>query len=495
MENSRSLRALLGQRAYEHVGDLDVAVAGVAYDSRRVEPGFVFVAVRGFVHDGLDFVGEAIARGAVAVVAESRLDPAELNVSVTVQIESARSTLAGLAAAWYHEPSESLQVAGITGTNGKTTVTALLEDMFAENSPSGRWSTTQVSIAGRSAPTPRTTPEALELQAALAEMLEADCAQVVIEVSSHAQRLQRTAGTRFASATFTNLSPDHLDFHADMDDYFDAKSTLFSTLDADALAIINYSDPRGAALAQLSTGRVVGYGWADTEAEYRMTTFDSAPSGSRLVITTPAGDLELATPLFGRANAENLAAAVATALELGSGREHVTKVVADFLGEPGRLQPIDAGQPFSVLVDFAHTPGALEAALEAARSIASEGRVISVFGCGGDRHQGKRPMMGRIAAEASDLTIVTSDNPRGEAPEAIADAIVEGITPADLGHVRVELDRAAAIRLAIAEAAQGDCVLIAGKGHETAQIFADRTVPFDDARVAMQSLRQLGVAE
>ena len=281
-------------------------------------------------------------------------------------------------------------------------------------------------------------------------------------------------------------------FHADMDDYFDAKATLFDGLAADAPAVINLSDPRGAQLAARTAGRAVGFCWeGDADAQYRITNFESSPRGSRLTLSTPAGTLELLTPLFGRANAENLTAAATTALELGVAMERVIEVAAEFAGEPGRLQPVDEGQSFSVLVDFAHTPGALMAALEAARSIADNGRVIVVFGCGGDRHRGKRPMMGKIAATGADIAIATSDNPRGESPEAIIDDIVAGIDAADLVHVRVEPDRARAIRQAIRDAVPGDCVLIAGKGHETVQIFADHTVPFDDVRVATQSLRQV----
>ncbi len=492
MESSRPLDELLGAAAHVVTGDAGIAVTGVAYDSRRVEPGFVFVAVTGFVHNGLDFVSEAVTRGAVAVVSESDLEPSAHGIAATVKVPSARHTLATLAAAWYGNPSHQLRVAAVTGTNGKTTVTALLEAMLTGPRPSGRWSTTQVSIAGRSAPAPRTTPEALELQATLSEMLEAGCEAVVIEVSSHAQRLHRTAETRFASATYTNLSPDHLDFHADMEDYFDAKATLFDGLTDDAPAVINMSDPRGAQLAARTAGRAVGYCWeGDAAAQYRITAFDSSPQGSKLTLATPVGTIHLLTPLFGRANAENLAAAAATALELGVAVDRVVEVTGEFAGEPGRLQPVDEGQAFSVLVDFAHTPGALTAALEAARSIVDQGRVIVVFGCGGDRHRGKRPMMGKIAAADADIAIATSDNPRGESPAAIIDAIVEGIDGADMAHVRVELDRARAIRQAIREAAPGDCVLIAGKGHETVQIFADHTVPFDDFRVATQSLRQV----
>jgi UDP-N-acetylmuramoyl-L-alanyl-D-glutamate--2,6-diaminopimelate ligase len=493
METTRRLVDLLGSRAVAVDGDIGVEVTGVAYDSRRVEPGFVFVAVPGFVHDGAKFIPEAVARGATAVVTEREIAASATGLQCTVRVDSARRTLAALAARWYDNPSQQLNVAGVTGTNGKTTVTALLEGMFTDEAPSGRWSTTQVRIAGRSAPTPRTTPEAIELQAALSEMLEAGCRNVVIEVSSHALRLHRTDQTRFAAATFTNLSPDHLDFHRDMEDYFDAKAGLFEGLAADAPAIINLSDPYGRRLAGRSAGRVVGYGWEDVaNATYRILEFDSSPAGSLLTLDTPAGRLALRTPLFGRANAENLAAAVATATELGASAGRVEAVAAGFRGEAGRLQMLENGGEFSVLVDFAHTPGALEAALEAARSIVDDGRVIVVFGRGGDRDRNKRPMMGTVAVNAADEVIVTSDNPRSEDPEAIIEDILSGIAASERSRVVVESERAPAIRRAVTDARPGDCVLIAGKGHETVQIFAEHTVPFDDVRVATQALRQVG---
>ncbi|HJO04024.1 MAG TPA: UDP-N-acetylmuramoyl-L-alanyl-D-glutamate--2,6-diaminopimelate ligase [Acidobacteriota bacterium] len=487
------LDELLDGCAAKFVGNAAIDVTGISYDSRCVEPGHVFVAIPGFVHDGLEFVPEALRRGAVAIVSErpssSLKDRAP--ACTWAQVDSTRSALAALACRWHGAPSEHLVVVGVTGTNGKTTVTALLEAIFADRAPVGRWSTTQVRIAGASSPTPRTTPEAPELQAAMAEMLDAGCWAAIIEVSSHALRLHRVAGTRFAAATFTNLSPDHLDFHHDMDDYLDAKAKLFETLPADAPAVLNAADPVAPRLAARSSGRTVTYGWAGEDGatpDYCLDRFDSRPTGSRLHLTTPTSAGCIETPLFGRANAENIGAAVATAMELGFSFDTVCKAASSFRGEPGRLQAVDAGQAFHVLVDFAHTPGAIQAALEAVRSIVDKGRVIVVFGCGGDRDRTKRALMGKIAANAADVAVVTSDNPRGEDPDAIIDEIVAGIGATPHADVHVEADRAKAIDLALSLAVPGDCVLIAGKGHETQQIFRDRVIPFDDVEVATATL-------
>ena len=490
------LEELLAGCEASFVGDPAILVSGIAYDSRRVRRGDAFVAIPGFVHDGLEFVPEALNRGAVAIVAESaQSDHSVDSRSATwTQVGSARRALAAVACRWHGNPSERLTVVGVTGTNGKTTVTALLEEILAGRAPVGRWSTTQVRIAGDSSPTPRTTPEAPELQAAMARMLDVGCQAAVIEVSSHALRLERVAGTRFAAAVFTNLSPDHLDFHRDMDDYLDAKSTLFETLSSEAPAVLNAADPATSRLTERASGRVVTYGWArggDTP-DYCLDRFDSHPGASKLYLRTPASDRCIETPLFGRANAENIAAAAATAMELGFSLDEVCQAVSGFTGERGRLQAVDAGQPFHVLVDFAHTPGALEAALQAARSIVAAGRVIVVFGCGGDRDRAKRPLMGNIAAAGASVAVVTSDNPRDEDPDAIIGEIVSGIGPNSHATVHVEADRAAAIELALSMASPGDCVLIAGKGHETEQIFRDRTVPFDDVEVATATITRHG---
>jgi len=491
------LEELLAGCEARFVGDPAILVTGIAYDSRRVRHGDVFVAIPGFVLDGLQFVPEALSRGAVAIVAErSGPNANDESFCTWAQVRSSRRALAALACRWHGNPSEHLIVVGVTGTNGKTTVTALLDEILARRAPVGRWSTTQVRIAGDSFPTPRTTPEAPELQAAMARMLAAGCQAAVVEVSSHALRLDRVTGTRFAAATFTNLSPDHLDFHRDMDDYLDAKATLFETLAPEAPAVLNIADPATPRLAERASGRLVTYGWdrgAGATPDYCLDRFDSRQDGSKLYLKTPAAEGSIETPLFGRANAENIAAAAATAMELGFSFDEVCQAVAGFNGERGRLQAVDAGQAFDVFIDFAHTPAALQAALEATRSIVGAGQVIVVFGCGGDKDRAKRPLMGSIAAAAANVAVVTSDNPRSEEPDAIIDEIIAGIGANPAATVHVEANRAAAIDLGLAMAAPGDCVLIAGKGHETEQIFRDRTIPFDDAEVATSWLARRGM--
>lgn len=501
MPAERTLLSLLDDPQLAFDGDPTVAISGVSYDSRKVDPGFVFVAISGFVHDGLKFAPEALERGAVAVVAERGRpgETAKFSPACWATVSSSRRALATMACNWYHDPSHHMAVVGITGTNGKTTVTALLDAMLHSGGRVGRWSTTEVRIGDESYPTPRTTPESLELQQALARMRDVGCWAATIEVSSHALRLARVAGTRFAAAAFTNLSPDHLDFHADMDDYLDAKASLFASLGPDVPAVINFSDPVADKLAASTSGRVIGYAWQHDHSspgcDYVITANEPRANGSLVRLHTPCGPLQLPTPLFGRANAENIAAAAATAMELGIAPKAVAEAVASFGGEPGRLQTIDRGQPFRVLVDFAHTPAALEAAIEAAASSTPDGRLIVVFGAGGDKDRSKRPTMGRVAAEGADTAIVTSDNPRSEDPLEIIAEVVAGIPQELRSKVHIEVDRHCAIHHAIGIAAAGDCVLLAGKGHETEQVFADRVVPFDDTEVAVAAIRSRAARE
>jgi len=529
MEPRVTLASLLSGIDARLTGDADIEITGIAYDSRHVAPGDVFVAVPGFVHDGLRFVADAVAAGAVAVVAQAGAEAADLPCppAAWASVADARRVLAPMAARFYGNPSDELTVIGVTGTNGKTTTTALLEKILAARGPTGRWSTTTVSVAGASRPAHRTTPEGPDLQAALREMVDAGCWAAAIEVSSHALSLHRVDGTRFAAGVFTNLSGDHLDFHKNMDQYLDAKAMLFERLDPDGVAVLNVGDPASAKLAERTRARVVGYGWLErplstdavraalsldnegnppdysaTEslARARRETYLEAPtywirhwgylgSGSKLRLAAPDRELELETPLFGPANAENLAAAVAAAMELGLSADDVSAPVAAFHGARGRFQRVVEGQPFAVLVDFAHTPAALEAALAAARALAGAHRVIVVFGAGGDRDRGKRPAMGRIAAQRADQVLVTSDNPRSEDPDTIIDEIVAGIPTRTGAQIEREADRKRAIQRALDRARPGDCVLIAGKGHEREQVFADRTIPFDDVAVATEWLR------
>ena len=446
------LAELLGELVTDRWGEESVAITGIAYDSRSVEPGNVFVAVPGFRFDGAVFVPEAVARGAAAVVAECGAPAAGPRPACWLRVRDARRALASLACAWYGDPSRRLRVVGVTGTNGKTTVAALLQEMLAS-----------------AAPRPK------------------------VEVSSHALRLQRVAGTAFHAAVCTNLSPDHLDFHADMDDYLDAKAELFRMLPADAPAVINFSDPAAPRLAAATRGRVVGYGWESATSAplaCALVGIDDIAQGTRIRLRLSGRMLDLRARLFGRANAENIAAAVAAATALGVAPDRCAEIVAGFRGEPGRLEAIDEGQPFAVLVDFAHTPAALEAAIEAARRRVRGGALTVLFGCGGDRDRGKRPLMGGVAAAGADRVIVTSDNPRSEDPLAIIDEILAGIPARACKRVQVEPDRRRAIERALARAAPGDCVLVAGKGHETEQLFADRSIAFDDRQVVRELLHR-----
>ena len=530
MPTRSALASLLSGTEVSYSGDADTVVTGIAYDSRKVEPGDVFVAVPGFVHDGLRFVADAVASGAVAIVSEA--DAANANLPETppvwARVPNARAVLAPMSAAFYGNPSHDLTVVGVTGTNGKTTVTAALETILGARGPVGRWSTTSVGVGGVPYPAHRTTPEGPDLQDALRQMVDADCWAAAIEVSSHALTLHRVDGTRFAAAIFTNLSNDHLDFHADMEEYLDAKAMLFARLEADGVAVLNVDDPASATLAERTAARVVGYGWKNhpissdrvratleldargraprdisldsleiTPAEpvidvptCRIAHWGYLGSGSKLLLETPGGELEFESPLFGPANGENLAAAIALALELGLGVEQITTAVAAFKGARGRFQRLMSGQPFAVLVDFAHTPAALQSALAASRDLAGAHRVIVVFGCGGDRDRSKRPLMGKIAADTADQVIVTSDNPRSEDPDAILDNIEAGVPAGTRAQIEREPDRHDAIVKALERARPGDCVLIAGKGHETEQEFADHRLRFDDAAVAGAWLQQ-----
>ena len=527
MPTGLSLGAMLAGCEASYWGPSDEPITGVAYDSRQVVPGDAFVAIPGFVHDGVVFAGQAIEAGAVAVVAE--VGPEALTTSplprTWVRVPDARLALALMASRFFDHPGNKLDVVGITGTNGKTTVAALLESLLSCHGPAGRWSTTVVSIGGRRRAAQRTTPEAVDLQRALSDMVEAGCWAAAIEVSSHALALKRVEGISFAAAVFTNLSPDHLDFHSDLDDYLDAKAILFEALESTAVAVLNAEEPSAGSLAERTRGRVVSFGWDPRRRDlapvltsrdvnrisvlvdgtpmppafasapplapsYVIRGWDRTPGGSLLRLDTPVGMIESESPLFGPTNAENLAAGIAAAIELGCPASQVAALVESFPGPRGRLQRIEAGQPFVVLVDYAHTPAALEAALAASRSLVTGGRVIVIFGCGGDRDQAKRPMMGEVASSKADYVLITTDNPRSEDPGAIIRDIEAGVPTTAAATVVSEIDRLEAIELALDLAEPGDCVLLAGKGHETEQVFADRIIEHDDRRIADEWLRR-----
>jgi UDP-N-acetylmuramoyl-L-alanyl-D-glutamate--2,6-diaminopimelate ligase len=457
-----------------------VDITSLAYDSRAVAPGTLFFCVSGFQRDGHEFAPAAIAAGAAALVVER---PLGLGVP-EVLVPAARAAMAPVAARFHGDPSATLAVVGITGTNGKTTsaylVRALLE---AEGRRTGLLGTVTTVIGGQEREAGRTTPEAIDLQADFAAMLEAGDQACAMEVSSHALDLHRADAVHWAAAIFTNLTQDHLDFHDTMEAYYAAKRRLWQA--GAAIAVANVDDAYGARLAAEFPDTVTIA--IDAAATYRARNLESGFAGSSFTVDTPDGELELRSPLPGRFNVLNVLGAVAVARGLGVSEETIVRAVAEAGRVPGRFEPVDEGQPFAVLVDYAHTPDSLDNVLRAAREL-TDGRVICAFGCGGDRDRGKRPLMGEIAARLADAVVVTSDNPRSEDPEAIIGEILEGI--GDRAAVEAVVDRRAAIGRAIELAEPGDVVVIAGKGHEQGQEFEDgRKLPFDDVDVARETLR------
>jgi UDP-N-acetylmuramoyl-L-alanyl-D-glutamate--2,6-diaminopimelate ligase len=469
---------------------LDVPVTGVAYDSRRVKPGDAFVALRGLKDDGARFAGHAIAAGAVCVIAESA-PPATSGDGTAVPwhiVDNARVALALAASRLHGDPSQELLLVGITGTNGKTTTSHVLASIIeAAGIPCGLMGTVAYRVAGRDEPATRTTPEAPDLQGLLRRMVTAGAGACVMEVSSHALALRRTHGLKFAAAGFTNLTRDHLDFHASMEAYFDAKKSLFTGLAPGAPALLNIDDPWGASLVGAG-GRAVTYA-VDAPADVRPRGVRQSLSGLAFEALTPHGAVQVRSRLVGRTNLYNLLCAIGLAAELGLPAVAIERGIAMLTGVPGRFELVSGEQDeVSVVVDYAHTDDALRNLLETARSL-TNGRVITVFGCGGDRDRSKRPLMGLVATRLSDFTVVTSDNPRGEDPARIVEEILFGTvgTPRG-GEIRTELDRRAAIDLAITTARPGDLVLIAGKGHEKTQEQGGVTTPFDDVAVAGEAL-------
>jgi UDP-N-acetylmuramoyl-L-alanyl-D-glutamate--2,6-diaminopimelate ligase len=478
-------------------GDGGVEIAGLAYASRRVEAGTLFFCVPGEKADGHEFATAAVEAGAAALVVERELD---LQVPQVI-VADARAAMAPLAARFWGDPTAELKVVGVTGTNGKTTTAFLIREILeSAGIQCGLLGTVKQVVGGVEEEVRRTTPEAIELQATFRRMLEAGDRACAMEVSSHALALHRADAIHFEVALFTNLTQDHLDFHADMGDYFQSKRRLF--LSGPGTAIVNVDDPYGDRLAtEFDCLRTSAQGW---EADFVASDVSFDAKGSEFTVALPptglkresesrfrpvGGEVRVRTRLPGHFNVANALAAFAAATTLGIDPQTAAAGLAAAPAPPGRFEPVDEGQPFAVLVDYAHTPVSLENVLAAARQL-TEGRVISVFGAGGDRDRGKRPLMGRAGAELSDLAIVTSDNPRSENPGAIVEEILAGIE--DRTAVEVEPDRRAAIELALTRARPDDTVVIAGKGHEQGQEFADgRKVPFDDREVAREELRKL----
>jgi UDP-N-acetylmuramoyl-L-alanyl-D-glutamate--2,6-diaminopimelate ligase len=471
-----TLRELLGGGAPE------VEISGLAYSSQSVTTGTLFFCVPGFRADGHDFAPEAVARGAAALVSQRPLD---LGVPDVV-VEDVRAAMGPAAARFYGDPTAELDVVGITGTNGKTTTAFLVRHLLESGDRGcGLLGTVKRVVGGVEEEVERTTPEAIDLQATFRRMVEAGDRACAMEVSSHALELGRAAGIRYACRVFTNLTQDHLDFHETMEAYFLSKRRLFETPGS---SVVNVDDEYGRRIA--AEVECVTFG-IENEADYRARELRFDLAASRFRCETPDGDLELELPLPGPFNVQNALGAIAAARLVGVDAESIVAALPRFGRVPGRFEAVDEGQDFGVLVDYAHTPDSLENVLRAAREL-TRGRVHVVFGAGGDRDRGKRPLMGDVARRLADRVLVTSDNPRSERPEAIVDEIMEG---AGAGAER-ETDRGRAIALAIDSAEPGDVVVIAGKGHEQGQEFENgRKEPFDDCDVARKALRRRGARQ
>ena len=460
-----TLRDLIGE------GAPAVEISGLAYSSGSVAPGYLFFCVRGFKADGHDYAPDAVARGAAALVCER---PLGLGVPEVV-VDDARAAMGPAAARFYGDPTAELRVVGVTGTNGKTTTTYLIRAILeGAGIRTGLLGTVTSIIGGTDEPVERTTPEAIDLQSTFRRMLDAGDSACAMEVSSHALELRRADAIHWDACVFTNLSQDHLDFHPSMEDYFLAKRRLFEAA-GDAVKIVNADDEYGRRLAA-EFADCVTYSLGDVE------DLEITLSGSRFRLD----GIEHTTPMPGGFNVLNCLAAIHTARALGADDATIAAALPRVGRVPGRFEAVDEGQDFAVVVDYSHTPDSLENVLHAARDLAGGGRVLCVFGCGGDRDRGKRPIMGRIADELADVPIVTSDNPRNEDPEAIIHEVLAGMSEGAEWHV----DRRAAIASGVEQAWSGDVVVIAGKGHEQGQEFADgRKEPFDDVTVAREVLR------
>lgn len=471
-------------------GDPAGTVSGVTHDSREVIAGDLYAAMPGATHHGADFVNEAIAAGASAILTDEEGAARIIAVVPVVIANSPRNVLGQVSSEIYGQPSEKLTVLGVTGTNGKTTTTYLLDaGLRGAGMVTGLLGTIETRVGDRALPSVRTTPEAPDLQASLALMLEAGAEAVSMEVSSHALALRRIDGTRLRASIFTNLTQDHLDFHPSLEDYFTAKARLFTEALTD-VAVINVDDPYGLRLLERSRLPVVTFSASGSHlADWTVASAEREGMRSRLSLAGPTGErLELSVALLGGFNASNLLGAVSALSTLGLDLDKVVQGIEALPGVPGRMELVDAGQPFVALVDYAHTPDAVETLLSTLRELTSS-RVIIVLGCGGDRDASKRPLMGRAAASGADIAVLTSDNPRSEDPAAILAEMEEGARAAGSPHeIHLELDRRAAIELAVSLAGPGDVVCIAGKGHETGQDIGGVVHHFDDREVLREAL-------
>lgn len=473
-------------------------VSGVEYDSRRVMPGSLFLAMRGETSDGNRFIDSAIRSGAVAVVTDSPSEKIREGVAWAV-VPHGRRALARISENFYKRPAERLAIVGITGTNGKSTTAFLIEAILtAAGRKSALIGTIEYHVAGRTYPAPHTTPEALELARIFHEAASQGATDAVMEVSSHALAQQRVFGVPFDVAVFTNLTRDHLDYHKTMDEYFAAKRVLFEGCGTDPprVSVTNLDDEYGAKLAEFSKKRgsaVRTYGW--DHGDFHAENVDITPRGTRFDLVAQQEKIATFSPLIGRVNVYNILAAAAACAARGCDAQAIVRGISSLTHVPGRFQRVDCAQPFTVVVDYAHTDDALRNLTSLAREFVSRdggrARVLTVFGCGGDRDRAKRPLMGEAAGRGSDFVVLTSDNPRSEDPRAVINDALVGLQKTGVKY-SVEVDRRKAINLAISEARPGDIVLLAGKGHEKVQVTREGAHPFDDVEVAREALKSNG---
>ncbi|MGB4505258.1 MAG: UDP-N-acetylmuramoyl-L-alanyl-D-glutamate--2,6-diaminopimelate ligase [Syntrophaceticus sp.] len=476
---------------------LERIVTGLHYDSRQVKPGNIFVCIQGYRTDGHLFIQDALSRGAIGVVIEKDID-IDSGISF-VRVNNSRLALALMAANYYGHPSRNLTLIGVTGTNGKTTTTHLIEAVLAGRGEStGIIGTIWNKIGEQKFPVVRTTPESLDLQAILAKMNAAMVQTVSMEVSSHALYLQRVAACEFDVGVYTNITQDHLDFHGSLDEYLAAKMLLFEGLGKErtkkrpCYAVVNNDDSAAKRIKHCTRVPVITYGIHE-QADVRADQVRLTPEGSSFVVVHSEGDFQVFTSLPGEFNVYNSLAAISVGLKEGVPVTVIKDALQKMKGVPGRFELVDEGQNFTVVIDYAHTPDGLKNVLKTARAI-TRGRLITVFGCGGDRDAGKRPIMGRISGEISDYTVITSDHPRSEDPEQIEQQIEDGIRQIKNAHYTIITDRYQAIRHALLSARDGDFVVIAGKGHETYQVIGDQVLPFDDHQVVREILtKEIGI--
>jgi len=461
----------------------DITIAGLAHDSRKVEKGFLFVAISGYESDGHDFIQQAVANGAQIIVAERDVDPCPASV---LKVQNSRKILAELAHRFYGEPGSNMRMIGITGTNGKTTVSYILESIFKQAGDTvGLIGTLEYRWKNQKKTAARTTPDALHLQQLLKQMKDDGVHTVVMEVSSHALAMDRVWGTAFYGAIFTNLSRDHIDFHGSLESYGKTKSTLFQMVRPNGVAVINGDDPSRQTMMNAARAKAVTYGFSNPAVDYRIEPVSSKWDETNFLLHYNQRSMNITTPLWGDFNTLNTTAAAVTGIELGLNDQTIQKGIQNVDRVPGRMESLQSSKGFGIVIDYAHTPAALENVLKTVRNL-TKGRIVAVFGCGGDRDKGKRVEMGQAANNLADEIIVTSDNPRSEDPEKIIEDIIKGISPQK--RYLKTVDRKDAIQTALDMAKPNDTVLIAGKGHETYQEIQGKRFLFNDRTVVMDYL-------